>query len=97
VAQEQPCAGHTDPLGATIATAIASAEVITEAFESLFAQIVRGQALPASPLNDVFRRSNVAANGFLRVAALEQLFSKTFNLYAEYGECRSFRRPLALQ
>jgi hypothetical protein len=38
-----------------IATAAASAEVITEAFEGSLAQIMRGQALTDCPSNDVFR------------------------------------------
>jgi hypothetical protein len=50
------CRGdNLHPVGAMIATAAASAEVITEAFEGSLAQITRGQALTDCPSNDVFR------------------------------------------
>jgi hypothetical protein len=42
------------PVGILIATAVASAEVITEAFEGSLAQIVRGQRQTDYPSNDMF-------------------------------------------
>jgi hypothetical protein len=81
LSQEQSRAGNDlCPVSATIPTTVASAEVISEGSEISFAQIIGGQASKRRPSNDVFRRSNVAAGGYLRVAALKQLLSETFDL-----------------
>jgi hypothetical protein len=47
--------------------------------EISFTQIIGGPASKHRPSNDVFRRPNVAAGGKLRVAALKQLLSETFD------------------
>ena len=66
-------------LGAAIATATASAEVLTEALENSSIQIMIGEASADCPAHEVFCCSNVSAGRYLRVASLKQLVGETLD------------------
>jgi hypothetical protein len=66
-------------VGATVATAAAAAEVVSEALEDSCVQIMIGKASANGPPHEVFCCSNVVAGGYLCVAALKQLFGETFD------------------
>jgi hypothetical protein len=80
VSQEEPCASeHVSPIRTSEAAAITFAKMATEAFENSLVEILDGQTSAARPPQQMFRRSNVVAGGYLRVATFKQLFGKAFN------------------